>query len=97
MIMIFNLRLLIIHNDDRMSSNTRGLHITTWKYFSSRLPDRFVRSPKAVKEAIMADIDGLVQEFWRTSSDESVRGSFFAMRRLLGILQGCSQLLPVCF
>ena len=40
----------------------------------------------------MTDIDDLVQEFWRTSSD--FEPSFFAMRRLLEILQGC---LEVCF
>ena len=40
----------------------------------------------------MTDITDLVQEFWRTSSD--VEPSFFAMHRLLEILQGC---LKVCF
>ena len=44
----------------------------------------------------MTDINELVQEFWRTSSDGSVGVSFYAVRRLLGILDGCSQLLPVC-
>ena len=43
----------------------------------------------------MTDIDDLVQEFWRTSSD--VEASFFAMRRLLEILQGCFHDLNVCF
>ena len=148
--------LLITYNHDRMSSITRVLHTTTWKYFTSHLPDRFIRSPKVVKEAIMTDINelvqefrrtssdefvgvfmrrplgllqgrswkyftshlpdrftrspkvakeaimtddinDLVQEFWRTSSDESVGVFFFAMRRLLGILQGCSEILAVCF
>ena len=88
--MIFTL--LIIHNHDSMSSTTRVLHTTTWDYFISHLPDRFRRSPLAVKEAIMTDINDLVQEFWRTSSD--VEPSFFAMRRLLEILQRC---LEVCF
>ena len=75
-----------------MSSITRVLHTTTWLYFIFRLPDRFSRSPKAVKKAIMTDINDLVQEFWKTSSD--VGTSFFAMRRLHEILQRC---LEVCF
>ena len=43
--MIFSL--LIIHSHDRMSSVTRILHTTTtWNYFASCLPDRFIHSPK---------------------------------------------------
>jgi hypothetical protein len=91
--MIFNL--LIIHNHDRMSSTTRVLHTTTWDYFTSCLPDRFSHSPKSVKEAIMTDINDLVQEFCGTSSD--VGASFFAMRRLLEILRRCFNNLEVCF
>ena len=47
----------------------------------------------------MGDINDLVQEFWRTSSDEpeAVGESFFAMRRLLKILQECFRFLEVCF
>ena len=98
--MIFNL--LIIHNHDRpgMSSISRVLHTTTWDYFTSRLPHRFRHSPKVVKEAIMSEINDLVQdsEFWRISesSDGAVQvaASFFAMRRLREILQRC---LEVCF
>ena len=86
---------LIIHNHDRMSSITRVLHTTTWDFFTSRLPDRFGRSPKVVKEAIMTDINDLVQEFWRTSID-GAGASFFAMRRLLEILQECFDNLEVC-
>ena len=85
--------LLFIYNHDRISSITRVLHTTTWDYFSSRLPDSFIRSPKVVKEAIMRDIDNLVQEFWRTSSDMDVGASFFAMHRLHLILENC---LEVC-
>ena len=93
--MIFSL--LIIHNYDRMPSITRVLHPTTWVYFTSNLPDRFSRSPKVVKEVIMTDINGSVQEFWRTSSDDGdVGASFFAMRRLLRILQACGVNLEVC-
>ena len=86
--MIFSL--LIIHNHDRMSSITQ-IHTTTWYYFTSHLSENFGRSPKVVKEAIMTDIDNLVEEFRRTSSD--VGASFFAMRRLLDILQ---DILDVC-
>ena len=83
--MIF--RLLIIHDHDRMSSISRVIHRATWDYFTSHLPDRFSRSPQLVKEAIMTDINDLVQEFQTTSSD--VGASFFAMRCLLKILQEC--------
>ena len=83
--------LLINHNHDRMSSITRVLHTATWDYFTSFLPYCFTHSPEAVKEAIMRDINDLVQELCRTSSD--IGGSFFSMRRLLEILQ---QILEVC-
>ena len=90
--MVFSLS--IIHNCVRMSSSiTRVLHTTTWIYFTI-LGDRFFRSPKVVKEAIMTDIYDLVQEFW-TSSDGAVGASFIAMRRLLEILQ--LVLWKVCF
>ena len=92
--MIF--KLLIIYNHDRMSPITRVLHTTTWDYFTSQLPNRFSRSPEVVKEAIMTDINDLVQEFCKTSNDgaQAVGVSFFAMRRLFKILQQC---LEVCF
>ena len=92
--MIFDL--LIIHNHDRTSSITRVLHTATWYYYTSRLPDHFRRSPKVVKEAIMTDINDLVQEFWRTLSDGTVGASFFEMRRLFEILEGCFGFM-VCF
>ena len=89
--MIFSL--LIIHNHHSMSSSiTRVLRTTTWDYISSNLPECFNNSPKVVKEAIITDIDDLVEEFRTTSSD--VGASFFAMRRLLDILQ---DILDVCF
>ena len=93
-LMIFNL--LIIHNRDRMpaSSNTRVLHPATWHYFTSHLPRRFIRSPKAVMQAIMTDIDDLVQEFGRTSCDGAVN-SFLAMLFLFEILRSCES--KVCF
>ena len=92
-------RPLIIHDHDRMSFTTRVLHTTTWDFFTSRLPDHFSRSPKVVKEAIMTDINDLVQEFWRTSSDSDggFEASFFAMRRLFELLQDCFDILEVSF
>jgi hypothetical protein len=89
--MIFSL--LIIHNHDRMSSSIRVLHATTWVYFLKQLAYRFFHSPKVVKEVIMADINDLMT----TSSDGADGASFFAMRHLLEILQGCSDFLEVCF
>ena len=80
-----------------MPSITRVLHPTTWDYFTSRLPDHFVRSSKEVIKAIMTNINDLVQEFWRTSSDGDAGASLFAMRRLFQILQGCLNILEVCF
>ena len=93
--MIFSI--LIIHDHDRMSSISRVLHTTTWHFFTSRLPRRLRHSPRVVKEAIMTDINDLVEEFWRTSSDVQVVTSFFAMRRMLEILQWCFSSLEVCF
>ena len=93
--MIF--RLSIIHNHDRMSSIAQVLHTSaTWHYFTSSLPDRFIRSPKVVKEAIVTDIDNLVQDFWTSSSDGAVGTSVFAMRRLFEILHKCFDILEVC-
>ena len=79
-----------------MSSTTRVLHTATWKNFAEILPERFGLSLKVVKEAIMADINDLVQEFWRTSSDGVVGASIFAMRRLFVILERCFDDLEVC-
>ena len=72
----------------------RVLHTATWDYFASRLSERFSRSPQVVKEAIMTDINNLVQEFRRTSRD--IGESLFAMRRLFEILQKCFGIW-VCF
>jgi hypothetical protein len=93
--MIF--RLSIIHNNDRMSSITRALHPATWIYFTSNLPGRFIGSAEVVKEAIMTDINDLVREFWTTPSDGAVGVPFFAMRRLLEILEMCFNILRVRF
>ena len=76
-----------------MSSITRVPHTTTWDYFILHLPSRFIRTPEIVKEAIMTDINDLVEEFWRTSNDGDVGASLFAMRRLHMILGDC---LKVC-
>ena len=79
------------------SSVSRILHLTTWDYFTRHLADRFINSPEVVKEAIMTDINDLVQKFWMTSSDEAVEASFFALRRLLEIFYACLYFLEVCF
>ena len=94
--MISGLFQVINYNHNRISSTTRVLHTTTWDYFTYCLSYRFIRSSKEVKEVIMTDISDIVQEFWRTSNDGAVgvSQSFFAMRRLLEILQEC---LRVCF
>jgi hypothetical protein len=85
--MIFSL--IIIHNHDRISSITRVLHSTTWDFFATHLPDRFSYSTNEVIEAIMVDINDLVQEFWRTSSDGVDGTSLVTMRRLFEILHRC--------
>ena len=92
--MIF--RSFIIHNHDRMSSSTRFPHTATWDYITSILKFRLSMSSRVVKNTVMTDINELVQEFWRTSSDECVDVSFFAMRRLLEVLQRCFDNLEVC-
>ena len=89
-----NFSLSIIHNRDRMSSITRVLHTTTWDYFTEELAFRFGRSPKVVKEEIVADINDLVQEFRMSSRDGAVGESFIAMYRLLKILQVCFDIIP---
>jgi hypothetical protein len=74
------LSLLIIHNRDRVSSITQVLLDAAWDYFP---PVHFE------KEAIITDVNDLVEEFWRTSSDGSVwelGASFFGMCRLFDIL-----------
>ena len=66
----------IIHNNDRMSSSTWVLHTKTWVNFIAQLPLRFNWSSKEVKEAIMKDINDLVEDFW-TFSDEAIELSFY--------------------
>ena len=83
-----------VYSHDRTSSITR-VHTTTWDYFSGSLAYRFTGSSEVIMGEIMTDINDLVQEFW-TSSNEAVGPSFFAMRRLLGILQKGFELV-VCF
>ena len=63
-----------------------------WAHFMA-----FIRSPKLVKEAIMTDINDLVQECWRTSSDGAVEVFLLPMRRLFKILQECFIISKVCF
>jgi hypothetical protein len=50
----------------------------------------FIDSPKLVKDAIMTDINNLVEEFWKISSCGVVDVFFIAMHCLLQILQVCS-------
>ena len=92
--MVFSL--LIIHNRDRMSSITRVLHTTTWGYFTEHLAVRFIRSPNVVKEEIMADVNGLVQEFRMSPRDWAVQvgESFVAMCRLDEIFRVCFDIIP---
>ena len=96
--MIFSL--LIIHNHDslRMPIN-RLLHTTTWDFFTSQLPVHLSPSPKVVKNAIMTDINDLVQgsKLKRTLREGTVGGSVFEMRRLLKILQKCFDTIEVSF
>ena len=85
--------LIIIYNQNRMSSITRVLHTATWHYITSSLSDRFIRSPEVVKEAIITDINDFVQELCRTSTGRNDGESILAMRRLHDILRQC---LEVC-
>ena len=43
----------------------------------------------------MTDINGLVEEFWKTSNNGAVGVSFFAMRRLFKILEVCFDIISV--
>ena len=45
----------------------------------------------------MTDINDLVREFWRTSSEGAIGASLFAVRRLFKILQECLNFSKVCF
>ena len=89
-----NFSLLVIHNRDRMSSITLVLHTTTWGYFTKHLAFRFIRSPKVVKEEIMADISGLVHEFRMSSRDGAFGESIVAMCRLGEIFRVCFDIIP---
>ena len=89
--------LLIVYNQDRMSSITRVLHTATWDYLTSCLSNRFIRAPEVVKEAIMTDINDFAQEFWRISTDETDEETLLAMRHLFKILQKCLDSFEVCF
>ena len=92
--MFMNFSLLIIHNRDRMSSITRVLHATTWRYFTKELAFRFRHIPKVVMEEIMADINDLVQEFRMSSRDGAIGESFVGMCRLREILRVCFDIIP---
>ena len=88
--MIFSL--LIIHNHDRKSPTARVPRTAIWEFFTPHelfLSRSFYYSPKTVKEAIMTDINDLLQEFWRTSNEGADGASLFEMRRLHEILEEC--------
>ena len=90
--------LLIIHDHDRRSSIIPVLRAATWSFFASHLPSHFSYSPKLVKEAIMADINGLMQDSWKTSDcNEAGRKSYLAMWHLLDVLQECLYIFDVRF
>ena len=80
---------LDIQDRNRISSATRFPHRATWHYFKSYLPAHFMRCPKVVKDAITTDINDLMQQFWRISTDEAVDIFSLAMCRLREILQAC--------
>ena len=86
-----------INYHDRIYPTTPYPRNATWVYFTSCLPDRFNRSPTAVKKAIMRDINDLVHDFWRTSSDGTDGESYMATCHLLEILQECFHIFEVCF
>ena len=77
-----------------MSSINRVLHTTTWSYFTEHLAVRFFRSPNVVKEEIMADVNGLVQEFRMSSRNGAFRESFVTMCRLGDIFRVCFDIIP---
>ena len=95
--MIFSIFKLTLHIHDRMSSITRVLHSTTWVYFTSRLPVQFSLSQEVVREAIMTDVNDLVQEFWGTSNDGVDGAPLFAMLCLHDILQNALESVDVRF
>ena len=64
-------------------------HSKTWDYFKSHLAVYFIHSPKIVKDVIMTDINNLVQEFWKISSDGAVDVFFPPMGCLMRILKVC--------
>ena len=77
----------------------RVLHTENWVNFTSQLPRRFFCSSIVLMEVIVTDINDLVQDFWRTriSHDGNVGAPFCAMLHLFEILQGCCDILKVCF
>ncbi|KAF8815804.1 hypothetical protein BYT27DRAFT_7155408 [Phlegmacium glaucopus] len=67
--------------------STRLPHSATWDYVKFHLPPRFIKSPKLVKDAIMTDIDELMQEFCKISSSGAVDVFLTAMLCLMWILK----------
>ena len=79
---------LYIQDRNRISSTTRFPRRATWHYFEAYLPDYFMCCSNVVKDAITTDINDLMQQFWRTSTDGL---DIFcpAICRLREILQVC--------
>jgi hypothetical protein len=75
--------------DRNRISTTRFPHRATWDYFKSYLPAYFMCCPNVVQDTITTDINDLIQQFWRMSTDEVVDIFSLAMCRLREILQVC--------
>ncbi|KAF8816522.1 hypothetical protein BYT27DRAFT_7154559 [Phlegmacium glaucopus] len=67
----------------RTHSTTRLPHSATWYYVQSHLPWHFIESPKRVRDAIMMDINELIQEFWKISNNGAIGVFFTAMLCLM--------------
>ena len=81
---------LQIQNYDRIPSTQLLLHGKTWAHIKTYLPDDFIHCPEVVRDAIMMDIDNLLQEFWKTSNVGAVDVQCFtSIRLLLDILSVC--------
>ncbi|KAF8816499.1 hypothetical protein BYT27DRAFT_7182055 [Phlegmacium glaucopus] len=70
----------------RIHPTPRLPHSKTWDYIKFHLPWRFGASPKLIRDAIMTDINGLTQEFWKISNSGVVDVFLPAMLCLAQIL-----------
>ena len=81
---------LQIQKYDRIPSTKLRLHGKTWDHIKTYLPDDFIHCPEVVRDAIMMDIDNLLQEFWKTADIGAVDVRRFTLiRLLLDILRVC--------